>query len=86
MMDLCSIELNMDEALVLFEFFQRFDGTGSLMFEHAAEYLALMRISAQIDKATPLPFDPDYSDKLSVARARVSRGFEGEVPNLRPDA
>ena len=36
-----SIKLNEDEAIVLFEYFYRFDDTGSLAFEHAAEYLAL---------------------------------------------
>jgi hypothetical protein len=44
------ITINEDDALVLFEYFQRFGDAGNLSFAHAAEYIALTKISAQIDK------------------------------------
>ncbi len=48
-----TIKISEDEALVLFEFFARFDETDELKFRHASEYIALMKISAQIDKSAP---------------------------------
>ena len=47
------LQISEDQAVVLIEYFHRFDETGSLRFEHAAEYLALQALAAQIDKTTP---------------------------------
>ncbi|MEZ5989272.1 MAG: hypothetical protein R3F30_09155 [Planctomycetota bacterium] len=76
------LSLNEDEALVLFEFFARFDETDKLQFEHAAEYLALLKVSAQIDRTTPAMFSPEYGSLLAGARERVAAGYEGEVPGM----
>ena len=78
-----SIKLNEDEAIVLFEYFNRFDDTDSLAFEHEAEYLALLKLSGQIDKTTSAMFNPNYKELLEQARSRIAKGFEGDVPGLK---
>ena len=75
-----ALNVTEDEALVLFEFFHRFDETGELEFVHPAEYLALTRLAGEIDKATPAMFDPRFESLLADARERIANGFEGEVP------
>ena len=82
-MNYYTLKISKDEALVLFEFFNRFDEKDTLSFEHAAEYLALQKVSAQIDRTTAVPFMPDYQDQLDQARERVAKGFEGDVPGLK---
>ena len=74
------VRLSEDEALVLAEYFNRFDETDSLAFAHPAEYLALQQVAAQIDKASSLIFDADYAAHLAAARERLADGYEGEVP------
>jgi len=76
------IELTEDEALVLFEYFERADSTGDRGFTHPAEYLAMQRVASQVCKATSAMFDPAYAGLLAAARARVAHGFEGQVPGL----
>ena len=80
------LSLTPDEALVLFEMFARFGASDRLTLDHAAEYLALQRVSAQLDKALVTPFDPAYATCLEAARARVAAGFQGEYPGGRLDA
>lgn len=77
-----TLSVTEDEALVLFEFFYRFDETEKLQFAHAAEYLALQRVSAQIDKTTSAMFSPKYGALLAAARERIAAGFEGDVPGM----
>jgi len=77
-----ALTITEDEAIVLFEFFWRFDEMGRLRFEHPAEYLALQRISAQINKTTPAMFAPNYCALLAGARERIAAGFEGDVPGM----
>ncbi len=77
-----TLSITEDEALVLFEFFARFDETDKLQFEHAAEYLALLRVSAQIDKTTFAMFSPQYRSLLATARERIAAGFKGDVPGM----
>jgi hypothetical protein len=76
------IKISEDEALVLFEFLERLGDTENLSFAHTAEYIALMKISAQIDKSITTMFKPDYLTLLESARQRVGEGFEGEVPGM----
>ena len=78
-----TIKLNEDEAIVLFEYFNRFDDTDSLAFEHVAEYLALQKLSGQIDKTTAAMFKLNYKELLEQARSRIADGFEGDVPGLK---
>lgn len=67
-----TLEISEDEALVLFDFFARFDETDDLKIENPAEYAALARLSAQIDKTTAAMFDPAYETLLADARRRLS--------------
>ncbi len=68
---------------MLFEYFNRFDNTASLAFEHAAEYLALQKLAGQIDQTTPAMFKPNYDKILEKAREKIAKGFEGDIPGLR---
>ena len=81
-----SLTLTYDEALVLFEFFARYRDTDRLEFAHVAEYLALARISAQLDNSVVEMFDPKYVELLGAARARVAGDYEGDYPGpkVRP--
>ena len=80
------LTLSHDQALVLFEFFARFQDTDRLEFAHAAEYLAICRVSAQLDKALVEPFAPEYAKLLAGARARVAAGHEGAYPGPKVNA
>jgi hypothetical protein len=80
-----SITITEDEALVLFEFFERFDKSDRMQFLHPAEYIALMRISSQIDRTTSAMLKPNYDTLLSNARSRIAEGFDGEVPGMKKE-
>jgi hypothetical protein len=77
-----TITLSHDEALVLFEFFGRFDERDDFTMRHTAEYLAFMRLSAQLDKALVEPLQPDYLKSLRAARERLAAGYEGKAPGV----
>ncbi len=77
-----TITISKDEALVLFEFFARFDDSNDFTLRHTAEYLAFTRMSAQLDKAFIEPFQPEYSELLRAARDRVAAGYEGKAPGV----
>ena len=81
-MEQVCITINEDEALVLFNFFEQFGDTGNLSLTHAAKYIALMKISAQIDKSTAVMFKPDYSILLETARQSVAEDFKRDVPDM----
>lgn len=74
-----------DEALVLSEFFRRFDDSERLYFVHHAEYIALMRVAGQIDKTTAAVFRENYEDLLRQARERVAAGYESGYPVLEEE-
>ena len=76
------ITLSRDEALVLFEFFARFDEKDDFTMRNIAEYLALMRISTQLDKALVEPFKPNYIELLNAARERLASGYIGNAPGV----
>ncbi len=81
-----ALALTYDQALVLFEFFSRWGDTERLEFAHVAEYLALVRISAQLDKSIIEMFDPAYEQLLAAARARVAGDYEGDYPGPKSQA
>ena len=78
-----ALNITEDEAVVLFEFFHRFDESDKLEFTHPAEYIALMKIAGQIDRTSPAFFDQEYETLLESARQRIAEGFEGEVPGTK---
>jgi hypothetical protein len=79
-----TIELSADEALVLFELLARFDETERLQLRSNAEFVALCRVQAQLEKALVLPFDPKYREFLEQARARVAGDYDGLAPGVEP--
>jgi len=81
-MENIAIKLSRDEALVLFEFFARFDRNHDFTLRHNAEYLAFSRISGQLDKALTEPFRAEYANLLRVARERIAEGYEGLAPGV----
>ena len=78
-----NITLSNDQALVLFELLARFEDTDEFTFKHAAEYLALLKVSAQLEKSLVEILKPNYLELLSAAREKVASGFEGTVPGLK---
>ena len=80
-----SLKVSRDEALVLFDLFARFEETNRLILRHNAEFVALSRISAQIDKSLVEPFSPDYVLRLSQAQSRVAAGYAGSAPGVVGD-
>ena len=80
-----NIKLSEDEVIVLFEFFERFDKKERLYFVHPAEYIALMKISAQIDKETTAVFNSYYWEILAGARDRIAEGYEGDFPEIEKE-
>jgi hypothetical protein len=85
MNDLVNLPLSQDEALVLSELLARFEQTGKLTLAHNAEFLAVSRLAALLDKALVAPFDPSYSSLLSRARERLAAGYEGSAPGVTGD-
>jgi hypothetical protein len=67
----CSIELTNDEALVLFEFLQRFSDQDALRIEDPAERRALWNLGCLLEKRLAAPFRADYLDLLAEARGRL---------------
>ena len=86
MNDCVTITLTRDEALVLFEFMARFfdDDEDTLILRHNAEFIALSRVSAQLDKSVSSVFDPSYTTILKAAQDRIAEGYEGIAPGVQP--
>lgn len=82
--DELKITLTRDEALVLFEFFARFGDTNELAMCNNAEFLALSKISAQLDKMLDEPFTPDYPVRLRAAQEKLAGDYEGLAPGVKP--
>lgn len=82
MEDKVTLELSRDEALVLEGLFARFEQESSLALRHNAEFVALSRISGQIEKALAEPFQSNYMVLLAAARSRVAEGYEGLAPGV----
>ncbi len=74
--------ISQDEALVLFDLLARFTETGKLTLAHNSEFVALSRISAQLDKTLVEPLAANYDSLLTQARSRVAAGFEGPAPGV----
>jgi hypothetical protein len=80
-----NIEISADDAIVLFEFFERFEEKEELYFVDPAEYISLMKISAQIDQSTSAMFDHNYGEILKKSRIRIADGFESDFPEIREE-
>lgn len=79
-----NIQLSHDEALVLLDFFGRFEGGGEFRFHHNAEFMVFASVSAQLDKALVAPFQEAYAQQVEAARQRLASGYEGSAPGVEP--
>lgn len=79
-----TITLSPDEALVLQEFFARFAESNEFSLSHNSEFIAFMRLSRQLDRASVVPFQDRYAEHLSAAQERLVFGFEGTAPGVKP--
>jgi hypothetical protein len=74
--DSVSIELTGDEALVLYAWLVRFDGTGDASFADQAEQRVLWDVHAMLESSLVAPFDAAYLELVAKARARVRDSTE----------
>jgi hypothetical protein len=65
------IPLTADEALVLFEFLQRFSSTDELTIEDQSEQRALWNLCCLFEKHLSVPFDANYTEILQAAQDRL---------------
>ena len=65
------LELTGDEALVLFEFLQRFDDEGTLVLQDQAEERALWNLHCLLQRQLVEVFDPGYQALVAAARHRL---------------
>ena len=65
------LELTKDEALILFEFLQRFDDNMSLEIVDQAEERAMWNLHCLLQKQLTEIFDPSYKALLEAARDRL---------------
>jgi hypothetical protein len=65
------LELTGDEALVLFNFLQRFDDEGTLIVQDQAEERALWNLHCLLQKRLTEIFHPAYRSLLAAARERL---------------
>ena len=80
-----NISLSKDEALVLFEFFARFEEPPyEFSLIDNAEFIAVSSISAQLDKILIEPFKPEFQSLLQQAKSRLAEGYEGLAPGVKP--
>lgn len=80
-----TLHLSRDEALVLFEFFARFDEDDLFRLRNNAEFVAFMRMAGQLEKALVEPFQSNYGELLASARERLAEGYEGLAPGVEPE-
>lgn len=66
-----AVELTADEALVLFEFLQRFSETRALSIQDQAEERALWNLCCLLEKVLSEPFDRNYHELLAQAQNRL---------------
>ena len=67
-----TVELSLDEALVLFEWLTRNDERGNVAVEHPAEQQVLWMIESQLERNLNAPLSAQYRTLLEEARNRLS--------------
>ncbi len=77
-----TLTLTDDEVLILFEFFERLEERDELKFAHPAEWIALGRLTGQLESILWQLFASDWDKLLADARARRAEGFEGRISGL----
>lgn len=74
--DPIKIELNDDQALVLFEFLSRFSDTDELKIEDQSEERVLWNMCCELEKILVEPFSKNYGELLEAARSRTRDSTE----------
>ncbi len=74
-----TLELDDDQALVLFEWLSRHDDARTFPCEDPAEELALWALHGQLESRLVAQFHPDYRALVASARARL-RDRDGGPP------
>lgn len=70
-----TIELEKNEALVLFDFLGRFNQAGvENVFEDQAERKVLWNIEAQLENVLVEPFSPNYKEIIEQSREKIRDG------------
>lgn len=65
------IELNSDEALILFELLSRYSDTDELAIEDQAEQRVLWNLCCDLEKLLIEPFSNNYREMVVDARSRI---------------
>lgn len=76
-----AIELGRAEALVLFELLHRLEDAEVALGDHA-DQVALLRLSAALERTLVEPFRPDYRELLERARAQLTDQSHGDHYSL----
>ena len=66
-----SLELTLDEALVLFDWLNRQQEIGRFTIEDDAEFIALAGLICLLEKQLVEPFMPNYGELLDKARHAI---------------
>ncbi|HBE82453.1 MAG TPA: hypothetical protein DDW24_06705 [Blastocatellia bacterium] len=65
------IELNSDEALILFELLSRYSDTDELAIEDQAEQRVMWNLCCDLEKLLIEPFSNNYREMVVDARSRI---------------
>lgn len=65
------IELNSDEALILFELLSRYSDTDELAIEDQAEQRVLWNLCCDLEKLLIEPFSNNYREMVVDSRSRI---------------
>jgi hypothetical protein len=66
-----TLTLTQDEALVLYDYLQRFSTSGSTTLEDQAEERALWNLCCLLEREMIEPFSENYAKSLESARERL---------------
>ena len=70
-MEVVSIEIGHDAAVVLFDWIARFNETGISTFVDQAEQRVLWDLECDLEARLTEPFAADYASRVAAARAAV---------------
>ena len=70
------LELNFDEALVLFEFLSRYSETDRLSIDDQSEQRVLWNLCCDLEKELVEPFSSNYEQLLNEARRKTRDSSE----------
>lgn len=69
--DPIKLQLDSDEALVLFEFLSRYSDSDKLEIQDQAEQRVLWNVCSELERLLTVQFAESYSQHLEDARAKI---------------